>query len=59
MDRGHCVVDLTPRWICFFKKGEVSFTLRFNQLDDMIIACARAKTIGYTVKTLPAQPRGR
>ena len=54
-----CVVDLSPRWIVLFKKGDVSFALKFNQLYDMIDAVARARGVGYTVKTMPAQPTGR
>lgn len=51
----HCVCDERARWICYFKKGEERFVLRFNQLNDMLLACSRAKAIGYTVKTLPAK----
>lgn len=55
MAKCNCVVDLSPRWIVIFRKNKEAFTLKFNQLDDMLIAVSRARGAGYEIKTLPVR----
>jgi len=50
-----CVVDLRPRWVVIFRRATEAFTLKFNQLDEMILAISRAKSIGYQAKVLQAK----
>lgn len=54
-----CVTDLSPRWIVIFGKGsgdqKESFSLKFNQLDEMLLAISRAKSAGYKTKIMPAK----
>lgn len=47
-----CVTDFRPLWICFFVKGKEKFVLKFNQ---MLLACMRARAIGYSIKTFSAK----
>jgi hypothetical protein len=55
MAKNACVVDLSPRWVVIFRKNKEAFTLKFNQLDDMLIAVSRARGAGYEIKTLPVR----
>ena len=56
MANGGAVTDLSPRWVVIFKKKDVTFSLKFNNVDEMVKASARATCVGYTVKTFPAKP---
>jgi hypothetical protein len=47
------VVDLTPRWTVLIKKDKEAFVLKFNQVDDMLIAISRARRAGYKIMTIP------
>jgi hypothetical protein len=58
MARGDCIVDLSPRWIVAFRKGNIAFSIPFNNVDEMTMAIARAKAAGYNAKTFPAKARG-
>ena len=53
----------TTRWIVKFKKDRENFILKFSQIDDMLIACVRARGAGYQIKTLnlnrPVETKGR
>jgi hypothetical protein len=48
----------SPKWIVLFSKADQSFHLKFNDVDLLLIAISRAKSIGYKTKTIPAQFRG-
>ena len=60
---GRTYLDARPRWICFYtreiinngRKERETFTVKFNDLDRMIVASMRAKALGYSVKTAPVR----
>lgn len=52
MQKNNCIVNTIPKWIVLFKKDTETFSLRFTNLDNMLVAITRAKGIGYKTKTL-------
>ena len=47
------ITDLRPRWVVLFKKDREAFTLKFNEVYEMVSAISRANSIGYWTKTIP------
>lgn len=50
---------LEPRWMVKFSKDGLTFVAKFDLMDDMIMACARATGAGYKIQTMPTRKAGK